>query len=157
MIRTLASLGLAALIALSHAAPVSAQAHNEQLQKILLGAATLGVAAIAIDKIKDRKDEKEADTRNASNLRPAEWDRRNGPSAREKWGRHVVPAACIEHVMRTRGLRRVVSKRCLQQTVHRFGHAPRQCETQVYAFGRNQDVYRLRCLEDFGWTVAQHR
>ncbi|MBJ3761395.1 hypothetical protein ILP92_01340 [Maribius pontilimi] len=157
MIRLISTALLSATLALSPIAPAQAQMSNDELTKILLGAAAVGAIGLAIDKAKDRKEEKARKARET--LRNAKNKNVAAPVRDGRGGRsRALPARCVDIVEGPRGgIRQVLSKRCLKDTTNAVRHLPHRCERDVYAFGRYRTVYGTRCLERYGWTVARHR
>ena len=148
-------------------APVSADA--EDVARVLVGIAAVGIIAKAIDDRKDRdaaRAEKEVADRHQFRLGPIEQTSRRiegrirpyaqAPARKLGVKKRHLPRACLRWVETARGDRLAYGARCLDRTYRHARHLPDQCHTLVQTPRGLHEVYGARCLEREGWRVAQH-
>lgn len=128
----------AGAVALSTALATPAAAWSEREQNALaaiLGA--LAVGAIINDLDKDN-------------------NKRRHPPRNEPVRARVIPGECVYQVRTNRGMRDVVSPRCMDEfgLAHRL---PAECAFDVRVKGKNRTVYGPRCLGQYGWRVGEAR
>ena len=151
--RPLAALGLSlALGATSLPAPAMAEWHQQQRapQGQLQGnAATATIAALLalgiIGAIIDDDDDDDDDRRERRRDR---YDRERVEIHRRDGGR-VLSADCVRHV---RGGQRVLSGECLEDRGF-YDRLPDGCRSDLYARGRYEAFYDMRCLRGSGYFV----
>ena len=161
-IKNIAIAGLAALgLTL---APVPAAADSEDVAKVLLGLAAVGLIAKAAKDRNDRNDravqwyDGSRNDRHGNRtiegtiLRPNDW--RSDQSAKKKYKRRALPERCLRIVDTDRRDRLAYERRCLNRNYKHASSLPRDCQVRVRTNRGVQVVYGARCLARDGWRVA---
>ncbi|MEZ5886171.1 MAG: hypothetical protein R3D56_04740 [Paracoccaceae bacterium] len=149
MKRQMISLAAAAALALSGmAAPVEAKDNNDVL-KLLLGAAAIGILLNQANKGRAAPVTRYSYpyTGNGWNYGDDDWKRKKTK---------FIPAVCVMDVTVGGRLREVVSARCLKE----FGLArkvPAKCSFDIRTSVGSRTVYGPQCLRDNGYRIEQAR
>lgn len=143
MKRQLIAIATAAALALSgFAAPAEARSKKNDMIKLLLGAAAVG---LILNQMNQGKAEAVTPLPN-----PNDWNNRYPAVGRS------VPAECVMDVTVNGRLREVVSSRCLRE----FGGAsqlPADCAFDIRTNAGTRTVYGPQCLRDYGYRIEQAR
>lgn len=145
MKRQMIAFATAAALALSGiAAPAEAKSKKNDVIKLLLGAAAIGLVLNQLNQGKAQAVTPRPD--------PDDWDNNHSYPAVER----SVPAECVMDVTVNGRLREVVSSRCLRE----FGVAsrlPAECAFDIRTSAGTRTVYGPQCLRDYGYVVQRAR
>lgn len=143
MKRQLIAFATATALALSGlAAPAEAKSKKNDVIKLLLGAAAVGL-------ILNQMNQGKAQAVTPQPY-PNDWNNRYPAVGRS------VPAECVMDVTVNGRLREVVSSRCLRE----FGVAsqlPADCAFDIRTNAGTRTVYGPQCLRDYGYRIEQAR
>jgi hypothetical protein len=140
-LKVFAAAALSAALALSPMSARPAAADNDDIAKILLGLAAIGVIVRAA---RDRDERAE---------------RRNPPPVEIEHPRRwrVLPAECEFEVQTRHGSRSVVGERCMDSLGVRLDRLPEQCAFDIRTDRGLRAVYGVRCLRDEGFVIEAGR
>ena len=148
MKRQMIAFAAATAVALSGlAAPAEAKNKKNDMVKLLLGAAAVGLLLNQMNQ----------GTAQAVTPRPQPDDWTNGNNGYPYPAvARSVPAECVMDVTVNGRLREVVSSRCLRE----FGVAsqlPAECAFDIRTNAGTRTVYGPQCLRDYGYRIEQAR
>lgn len=145
MKRQMIAFATAMAVALSgFAAPAEAKSKKNDVIKLLLGAAAVGLILNQMNQGQARAVTPRPD--------PDDWNNGNPYPAVAR----TVPAECVMDVTVNGRLREVVSSRCLRE----FGVAsqlPAECAFDIRTTAGTRTVYGPQCLRDYGYRIEQAR
>lgn len=154
-----AVLAVATTIATLSAAPAKA-ASEEDIARLLAGAATVFIIGKAIQtaRDRDRDDNKDAITRHRP--KPQITRSQSYPKVMPRGqvsGRHkaALPERCVRQIKGGR-VNRVVMGRCLERNNVRLRALPRACGMTVQTRRGRAPAYALPCLRHKGYSLARH-
>lgn len=147
MKRQMIAFATATAIALSGlAAPAEAKKKNNDMVKLLLGAAAVGLLLNQLNQGKAQA---------VAPLPGNGWTNGNNGYPYPSVAR-TVPAECVMDVTVNGRLREVVSSRCLRE----FGVAsqlPAECAFDIRTSAGTRTVYGPQCLGDYGYRIERAR
>lgn len=134
----------AALVLSGFTAPAEARSKNNDMIKLLLGAAAVGLILNQMNQGKAQPV--------VPRPEPNDWDDDyQYPSAARK-----IPSECVMDVTVNGRLREVVSSRCLREfDVAR--NLPAKCAFDIRTNAGTRTVYGPQCLRDYGYRIEQAR
>ncbi|WP_102110250.1 hypothetical protein [Oceaniglobus roseus] len=173
MFRSLAAAALtatlAAALAFSPVAATPAQAQdnsNQQLARILAGAATVAIIGLAINREKQRE-------RNAAAVPVHDWRRpvppvyqqpryrlpRHDKPRYEHHDRHdwrdrdqrTVPASCLRTIYNRHGAQTLFGARCISRSMRHPNRLPQQCAQTLRSDRGWVTGFEPGCLQRYGW------
>ena len=141
--------------------PVPAKAASEEdIARLLAGAATVFIIGKAIQtaRDRDRDDDKVTITRHPQ--KPQITQSQSYPKVVPRGhvsGRHraTLPARCVRQIKGGR-VNRVVMGRCLERNNIRLRSLPRACNMTVQTRRGTAPAYALPCLRHKGYSLARH-
>ena len=150
--KTLIATALSGALAFTGSAtPAVAAPDGEDVAKILLGLAAVGIIANALQNERER--ENAAARRRYDPAPPRDHGRRGGRGGH--W--RELPARCEFAVRTRRGWTEVFGRHCLEREGVRVNRLPDQCEFRIRTDRGRRTVYGSECLEDYGYTVEARR
>ncbi len=129
-----------------------AKAGNEDIAKLLFGAATLVIIGKAIS---DNNNSGHTTTRRDSvptyHVTPK-------PTTKPKphRNRKALPASCLRQHYTNNGRVRMMSNHCLSQKGTHVSRLPESCKIRVRTDRGTQRGYQMRCLRNNGYTLASN-
>lgn len=147
-------------------APAQVSADAEDVAKVVVGVAVLGLIAKSISDRNDRQDQTVTTTQfgrvnsldDRSGTRIIRGNiRRPGDVQRNKvakFKRRALPEQCLQILDTARRDRLVYSQRCVNRNYKYASRLPENCLRQVRTNRGSRTVYLARCLSRDGWRVA---
>lgn len=140
MLKRLVTVLTIAAFASATVAATPVQAKDDDLAKLLVGAAALFVIAKTIDNNKKKK-------------------KRHGSHKPkpDKYAGKRLPGACLKRYQTEHGTERHYSAWCLESKFKNADNLPERCWDAIWTTKGYREVYRPRCLTRSGYRIASAR